>query len=166
MINRSQLGKTTMLKRPKPKGPRTPPRGKLQPRPKFPKPKGPRTPPRGKLQPRPKFPSRKLTPEQIKRILKSPDLSRKLSPEMMKKFKKLAPKAMTPLKRKAMKKGGFPDLSGDGKVTKKDILMGRGVIKKKLGGPVSMIAKKAGKTIGMGRGGRNLIKKKKPNRKK
>ena len=24
----------------------------------------------------------------------------------------------------------FPDLSGDGKVTKKDILMGRGVIKK------------------------------------
>ena len=28
----------------------------------------------------------------------------------------------------------FPDLSGDGKVTKKDILMGRGVIKKaKLG---------------------------------
>ena len=33
-----------------------------------------------------------------------------------------------------MKDGGrakFPDLSGDGKVTKKDILMGRGVIKKK-----------------------------------
>ena len=34
-----------------------------------------------------------------------------------------------------MKKGGrvkkFPDLSGDGKVTKKDILMGRGVIKRK-----------------------------------
>jgi|TARA_R100000655_G_scaffold75991_1_gene114953 hypothetical protein len=25
----------------------------------------------------------------------------------------------------------FPDLSGDGKVTKKDILMGRGIIKKK-----------------------------------
>ena len=36
-----------------------------------------------------------------------------------------------------MKDGGkvkkFPDLSGDGKVTKKDILMGRGVIKKKNG---------------------------------
>ena len=34
-------------------------------------------------------------------------------------------------------KGGFPDLSGDGKITKKDILMGRGVIgkkKKQLGG--------------------------------
>ena len=85
---------------------------------------------------------------------------------MMKKFKKLAPKAMTPLKRKAMNKGGFPDLSGDGKVTKKDILMGRGVIKKSLGGAVSMIGKKAGKTIGMGRGGKNLIKKKKLKRKK
>jgi len=33
-------------------------------------------------------------------------------------------------KRREMKNGGFPDLSGDGKITKKDILMGRGVIKK------------------------------------
>lgn len=33
-----------------------------------------------------------------------------------------------------MKKKKFPDMDGDGKVTKKDILMGRGVIKKaKLG---------------------------------
>ena len=37
------------------------------------------------------------------------------------------------------KKGGFPDLSGDGKITQKDILMGRGVIgkgkkKKQMGG--------------------------------
>jgi hypothetical protein len=43
--------------------------------------------------------------------------------------KKYPPKRiMTPLAR-----GGrsFPDLSGDGKVTKKDILMGRGVIKKR-----------------------------------
>ena len=30
-----------------------------------------------------------------------------------------------------MKKKKFPDMSGDGKVTKKDILMARGVIKKK-----------------------------------
>ena len=42
-------------------------------------------------------------------------------------------------KRKLMKKAGFPDLSGDGKITKKDILMGKGVIgkgkkKKKYGG--------------------------------
>ena len=34
------------------------------------------------------------------------------------------------------KKKKFPDLSGDGKVTMKDILMGRGVIKKKNGGMV------------------------------
>ena len=32
-----------------------------------------------------------------------------------------------------MAKGGFPDLSGDGKTTFKDILIGRGVIKKKNG---------------------------------
>ena len=31
---------------------------------------------------------------------------------------------------KKYKKGGFPDLTGDGKVTKADILKGRGVIKK------------------------------------
>ena len=31
----------------------------------------------------------------------------------------------------------FPDLSGDGKVTKKDILMGRGVVKKRRGGKVT-----------------------------
>ena len=37
-----------------------------------------------------------------------------------------------------MKSGGsFPDLSGDGKVTQKDILMGRGVIKKKKGKKIS-----------------------------
>jgi len=34
------------------------------------------------------------------------------------------------LKAQGLKKGGFPDLSGDGKVTMKDVLMGRGVIKK------------------------------------
>jgi uncharacterized membrane protein YkgB len=34
--------------------------------------------------------------------------------------------------RTGLKKGsGFPDYSGDGKITMKDILMGRGVIKKK-----------------------------------
>ena len=32
---------------------------------------------------------------------------------------------------KAKKKKSFPDVSGDGKVTKKDILMARGIIKKK-----------------------------------
>ena len=42
--------------------------------------------------------------------------------------------ATAKLKAQGLKKGGFPDLSGDGKVTMKDILMGRGVIKKKKGG--------------------------------
>ena len=34
-------------------------------------------------------------------------------------------------KKKKMKEGGMADLSGDGKITKKDVLIGRGVIKKK-----------------------------------
>jgi hypothetical protein len=34
------------------------------------------------------------------------------------------------MKMKMKKKKSFPDVSGDGKVTKKDILMARGVIKK------------------------------------
>jgi len=42
--------------------------------------------------------------------------------------------ATAKLKAQGLKKGGFPDLSGDGKVTMKDILIGRGVIKKKKGG--------------------------------
>jgi hypothetical protein len=33
--------------------------------------------------------------------------------------------------KKNKSKKSFPDMSGDGKVTKKDILMARGVIKKK-----------------------------------
>ena len=32
--------------------------------------------------------------------------------------------------RKGLRKGSFPDMSGDGKITKKDILMARGVIPK------------------------------------
>jgi len=34
------------------------------------------------------------------------------------------------------KKGKFPDLTGDGKVTKKDVLVGRGVLKRNKGGSV------------------------------
>ena len=34
------------------------------------------------------------------------------------------------------KKSKFPDLSGDGEVTQKDILMGKGVVKKQAGGPI------------------------------
>ena len=44
--------------------------------------------------------------------------------------------AIAKLRAQGLKKGGsarkkFPDFSGDGKVTMKDVLMGRGVIKKK-----------------------------------
>jgi hypothetical protein len=35
------------------------------------------------------------------------------------------------MKKKMKKKKSFPDMSGDGKVTKKDILMAKGIIKKK-----------------------------------
>ena len=42
----------------------------------------------------------------------------------------------------------FPDLSGDGKITKKDILMGRGVVKKQAGGQIKGLKK-----IGMKKGG-------------
>ena len=67
---------------------------------------------------------------------------RKRGGKMRKKGAKGAPKASDFARakqtaRKGMKKGGFPDLSGDGKITKKDILMGRGVIpreKKNKGG--------------------------------
>ena len=41
-------------------------------------------------------------------------------------------------KRNEDDQGKFPDLSGDGKVTMKDILMGRGVLKKKDGGSSDM----------------------------
>ena len=40
-------------------------------------------------------------------------------------------------KRKEDDQGKFPDLSGDGKVTMKDILMGRGVLKKAEGGDLA-----------------------------
>ena len=47
-----------------------------------------------------------------------------------------------------LKAGGFPDLSGDGKVTQKDVLMGRGVVKKAMGGQVNGLKK-----MGMKKGG-------------
>ena len=55
--------------------------------------------------------------------------------EIMEKRKKDTRKEMIPLKkggRAALKKGSkFPDHSGDGKITQKDILMAKGVIPKK-----------------------------------
>ena len=84
---------------------------------------------------------KKLTPQQKKdlrdKILK--DQGKMTNPFL--KFNKLGQPFMeakggglaaatAKLKAQGLKKGGFPDLSGDGKVTMKDILMGRGVIKK------------------------------------
>ena len=45
--------------------------------------------------------------------------------------------------RVGLKKGSFPDYSGDGKTTMKDILMGRGVIPKPKGKKKKMMAKKS-----------------------
>ena len=60
---------------------------------------------------------------------------RKRGGKMRKKGAKGAPKASDFARakqtaRKGMKKGGFPDFSGDGKITRKDILMGQGAIPK------------------------------------
>ena len=59
-----------------------------------------------------------------------------------------------------MKRGGkssFPDLNKDGKVTQKDILIGRGVIKKKAGGKMKAKGYMAGgkmKSKGYSKGGK------------
>jgi hypothetical protein len=58
---------------------------------------------------------------------------------------------MKHMKKKGYAKGGFPDLTGDGKVTQKDILKGRGVAVKNGG----MMKKK-----GMANGGAMMPKKK------
>ena len=47
------------------------------------------------------------------------------------------------------KKGGFPDLTGDGKVTRADILKGRGVFKS--GGMVGMAKYSNNPRLGQGR---------------
>ena len=63
-----------------------------------------------------------LTKEQIEKLK-----------EIMEKRKKDTRKEMIPLNKggSAKKKKKFPDMSGDGKVTMKDVLMARGVIPKK-----------------------------------
>ena len=55
------------------------------------------------------------------------------------------------VQRQEFKKGGkaFPDLSGDGKTTFKDVLIGRGVIKKAKGGQAKV--KKVMKEFGKGK---------------
>ena len=88
---------------------------------------------------------------------KTESLNKKFSMETAKaneKAIKEIKKAMGGLETKMKKKdgGAFPDLSGDGKVTKKDILIGRGVIeKKKRGGTIGNSVKM--RLGGVARGG-------------
>jgi len=67
---------------------------------------------------------------------------KKPTAEMLKQEKKIKSKEKKLMggKKKLYKKAGFPDLSGDGKITQKDILMGKGVIgkkKKQMGGALN-----------------------------
>lgn len=84
--------------------------------------------------PKTKLPPRRIPAGQQKQM----DFEKQKFKEMMQKLKdsKFAPvkSGRGTGRRKAFKKGGFPDLSGDGKTTMKDILIGRGVIKKEGGG--------------------------------
>jgi len=66
----------------------------------------------------------------------------KLKPGMPKPPNRKQPKKeATPMKKKDGGSASFPDLSGDGKITKKDILMGRGVVKKQRGGEINGLMK-------------------------
>ena len=61
-------------------------------------------------------------------------------------------------KHKAKKKKSFPDLSGDGKTTMKDILIGRGVIKRSKGGSTMPGMKKRVMKRGGGMGKKKRVK--------
>ena len=104
------------------------------------KPKGYKT---GGSETNPKAPIAIVTKTKLKNIVKrktkrkdkdpfAKDTTVILNEEFSKGVAEANKKAMEELKK--ANGGGFPDLSGDGKITQKDILMGRGVIKKKLGG--------------------------------
>ena len=69
---------------------------------------------------------------------KDPAKFKRLDPDQKRKVLELAVRVfgidgLKGEKHLGFRKGGFPDLSGDGKTTKKDILIGRGVIKAKKG---------------------------------
>ena len=83
----------------------------------------------------PKLPGMKKggmkNPDKVIKSIK-PTLGRKKTEEFLRKLKDKKKKMGGGMLK--YKKGGFPDLSGDGKTTMKDVLIGRGVIKKKNGG--------------------------------
>jgi|8_EtaG_2_1085327.scaffolds.fasta_scaffold90315_3 hypothetical protein len=84
---------------------------------------------------------RKLTEQQKKKVDKDAIIMEKQDIPGSPHFKMVPKKSGQGSNILRAAKGGsaskFPDLSGDGKVTKKDILMGRGVIKKRKGGSVT-----------------------------
>jgi len=165
MINRSQLGKTTMetKRKPTPKGyPKRPklkqtrpkkPRDLLKPRPKLkPKPKGERFKP--KTERDPKFPPKGMprVPKSMPKDLpgRKPRITRDELRRIMEKNPPMNPLTATGKPRRKYKKGGssFPDLTGDGKVTQADILKGRKVFRK--GGGADTHVTKDGRTVKKG----------------
>jgi hypothetical protein len=84
-----------------------------------------------------KFNKAKVKKEKLDSVIKDkePPHGSKV-PESMKKYYEEAAKQKKGAGQPGYKNGGFPDLSGDGKTTMKDVLIGRGVIKKASGGPV------------------------------
>ena len=84
-----------------------------------------------------KFNKAKVKKEKLDSVIKDKEPPHGLKvPESMKKYYEEAAKQKKEAKQPGYKKGGFPDLSGDGKTTMKDVLIGRGVIKKASGGSV------------------------------
>jgi hypothetical protein len=78
-------------------------------------------------------PKRVLTKEQIERLKEAvKNFKGAVSEKELNFIKSVNPKNMKKGGRAALKKGSkFPDHSGDGKITQKDILMAKGVIPKK-----------------------------------
>ena len=99
----------------------------------------------GKL-PRTKKKKRKLTEQQKKNVDKDAIIMEKKDIPGSPHFKMVPKKSGQGSNILRAAKGGsvkkFPDLSGDGKVTQKDILMGRGVIKAAKGGLAGRLAKR------------------------
>ena len=72
---------------------------------------------------------RVLSQQQIDRLKERSKRPTKMGPKPNE--KKMTPEQREKrFKRINFKKGSFPDMSGDGKITKKDILIAKGVIKK------------------------------------
>ena len=86
-----------------------------------------------------KFTKAKVKKEKLDSVIKDKEPPHGSEvPKFMKKYYKEAAKQKKGAGQPGYKKGGFPDLSGDGKTTMKDVLIGRGVIKKARGGGLAI----------------------------